>query len=48
MRGWQPVGRVLGFGLEGDMDVQERSSAVWPDAPGAGGHGEFEVGYRCR
>ena len=35
MRGRRPVRRVLGFGLEGGMDVEERSSAVWPDAPGA-------------
>ena len=27
--------RVLGFGLEGGMDVEERSSVVWPDMPGA-------------
>ena len=35
MRGRRPVRRVLRFGLEGGMDVEERSSAVWPDAPGA-------------
>ena len=28
MRGRRPARRVLGFGLEGGMDVEERSSAV--------------------
>ena len=35
MQGRRPVRRVLGFGLEGGMDIEERSSVVWPDAPGA-------------